>query len=199
MSTPTDPLFPQQWHFGLIGDIEAIWDDYTGAGISLGLYDDGVQFDHPELAPNYDASLHVVNGSGVAVNPYPNISAGEAQGTAVAGIIAGAADNGLGGVGVAHGASITGVNIFNPSTFGYIDGSITNFLSVVGQAAQKFDIAVNSWANQPLYLASQNLGDPTSKAGRLDAQYALLSANGRGGLGTIVVQAAGDNIAVGDN
>ena len=35
MTTPTDPLYEYQWHFDLIGDIETVWDDYTGEGVTV--------------------------------------------------------------------------------------------------------------------------------------------------------------------
>ncbi|EBA02110.1 hypothetical protein RB2150_00355 [Rhodobacterales bacterium HTCC2150] len=42
-TTPTDPLYVNQWHFPLLGDIETIWDEFTGAGVKVAVYDDGVQ------------------------------------------------------------------------------------------------------------------------------------------------------------
>ena len=39
---PSDPLYTQQLHFGLIGNIETIWDEYSGAGIHVGVYDTGI-------------------------------------------------------------------------------------------------------------------------------------------------------------
>ncbi len=60
--TPNDPLFPNQWFYSLIGDIEAVWDDFDGSGVHVGIYDTGVDFNHPDLAGNYDATLHVTVG-----------------------------------------------------------------------------------------------------------------------------------------
>ena len=67
---PNDPLYSQQWYLTRLGDIERIWDEYSGAGVTIGVYDGGVQSAHPDLAANYDAGLHVVvNGSPVTGEP----------------------------------------------------------------------------------------------------------------------------------
>lgn len=39
MAPPTDPLFAQQWHLPMIGNIRRIWDEYTGAGVTVAVYD----------------------------------------------------------------------------------------------------------------------------------------------------------------
>ena len=190
--TPTDPLFSIQWHFPLIGNIEAIWADYSGSGVTVGVYDDGVEAGHEDLAPNYDASLHLVDDLGNPLPPVP-LSAFDGHGTAVAGII-GAANNGIGGVGVAWGVTLAGVNIDFDETGLY--GSInapdpTEFLDLVRQGA-KFDIVSNSWGSTPLYQAYQSLATYSFDA-VVEQAYGDISASGRGGLGTIVVKSAGNN------
>ena len=50
--TPNDTLYTSQWHFPLIGDVETVWEDYSGAGVEVAVYDDGVETSHPDL--NYD-------------------------------------------------------------------------------------------------------------------------------------------------
>ena len=191
MATPNDPLFTSQWHFNLIGNIQAIWDDYDGAGVYVGVYDEGVDYTHEDLAANYESSLHVVDDSGEAVDPIPIGDA--AHGTACAGLI-GAANNGVGGVGVAYGVTLTGVNIdFNgDGVYGSVNGELDPFLSVVSQAADNFDITSHSWGSTPSFYADSGLLDD-SFAASLDVTYGTLSDDGRNGLGTIVVQAAGND------
>ena len=65
MTTPTDPLYDDQWHFSLIGDIESIWEEYDGSGVSVVVYDEGVEYDHEDLAANYDASMHFTDRKSV--------------------------------------------------------------------------------------------------------------------------------------
>jgi subtilisin family serine protease len=59
---PNDPLFVSQWHLqntgqtgGTVGadaNITGAWDTQTGAGVVIGIVDDGVQLAHPDLAAN---------------------------------------------------------------------------------------------------------------------------------------------------
>ena len=120
-SIPTDTLFNQQWHLQNTGqnggtpgvdiNVTKVWDEFTGVGVHVGIWDDGVQYTHHDLDGNYDATLHIPNTSGGGIHdPLPQ-SVDSAHGTAVAGLIAGE-NNGVGTVGVAYGASITGVDMF---------------------------------------------------------------------------------------
>ena len=197
MTSPTDPLYPSQWHLTLIGNIERLWDDYIGTGVLIGIYDDGVDYTHEDLDGVYDASLHVLDDQGQAIDPFPvnyipaPFPDSDLHGTAVAGIIA-AESNGVGGTGIAYGASITGVNIFGPEVFGYINGrSVYSFISVVLQGVQ-FDISQNSWGSTPRQSADASLAG-TGFAADLEWAYAVLSSDGRGGLGTVITQAAGND------
>jgi subtilisin family serine protease len=58
-TAPTDPLYGDQWHLAKLGDMEAIWKDYTGKGVHVGVVDSGVEYSHPDLNDNYDASLEL--------------------------------------------------------------------------------------------------------------------------------------------
>lgn len=197
MTTPTDPLYASQWHFALLGDIETIWDDYTGVGVNVGVYDSGVDYNHVDLNDNYDSSLHIVDDFGNPVDPFPSL--GSAHGTACAGLIGAEAGNGQGGVGVAYGVTITGVDIFDPSKFSNVNSNlVAGFMSSVRQAADNFDVMSNSWGSTPEYHHSQSLLHTPNNTGdtfsaHLHQEYGLLSQNGRGGLGTVVVQAAGND------
>jgi Ca2+-binding RTX toxin-like protein len=199
MTTPTDPLYATQWHLGMLGNIEAIWNEYTGAGVHVGVYDEGVDYNHEDLAANYDATRHVRNTLNLPVDPFP-ATGFNGHGTACAGII-GAANNGVGGVGVAWGVTLTGVNIdfANTGVYGSVNGPLAGFIDVVGQAAANFDVMSNSWGSYPGFYTV--VGVPGGGlATQTVAAYATLSATGRDGLGTIIVQAAGNDNedAVGD-
>lgn len=184
MTRPTDPLYPSQNHLDQIGDIEAIWEDYTGRGVSVGVYDDGVQYDHPDLAGNYDRRLHFRDG-GTVYDPYP-IGSGDGHGTAVAGIIGAVANNGIGGVGVAPGVGLTGVNFLGDIQF---QGADLYFASL--RWAANFDIMNNSWGRTPVYGASQSLLSGPDAA--THAAFGDVVDTGRGGLGTIIIQSAGND------
>ncbi len=59
---PNDPYYVIQYQFTLIGDIETVWDDYSEAGVTVGVYDGGIDYVHAALAGNYDASNHFSYG-----------------------------------------------------------------------------------------------------------------------------------------
>ena len=182
MAAPNDPLYPQQWHFNLIGDIETIWQEYSGAGVTVAVYDDGVDYTHPDLAPNYDHSLHYQNG-GVVYDPYP-IGWSDAHGTAVAGIIGAVGNNGIGGTGVAPGVTLTGVNFLNS-----LQHNATLYYDSLRWAAQ-VDVMNNSWGMVPLYASYQSL--VSGQGAMTNAAFGHVVGTGRDGLGTVIVQAAGN-------
>ncbi|HEY8382580.1 MAG TPA: S8 family serine peptidase [Microvirga sp.] len=177
MGTYQDPLSASQWHLLQIG-YNKLAAEYNGARVRIGIFDDGVEQSHPDLACNYDQSLHVVLG-GSAVAPGTGT-----HGTAVAGIIASGA-NGLGGVGVANGARIAGVNIF--------DGAAALSFSTTMRQMTRFDVVNNSWGPAGAYSdnphGGHGFGDDFQKA------LAKAAEQGRKGLGSIVVNAAGNDWA----
>jgi len=86
-----DPLFALQpaaatWH---LAEVHAVT---TGRNVKVAQLDTGVELNHPDLAGQISISENFVDGK-----PY----AAEAHGTAVAGIIAARADNGVGIAGIA--------------------------------------------------------------------------------------------------
>ena len=50
--TPTDDKYNSQksrsMGSNMLGDIESVWDSYTGAGTTVAIIDDGFDYDHPE-------------------------------------------------------------------------------------------------------------------------------------------------------
>jgi subtilisin-like proprotein convertase family protein/Ca2+-binding RTX toxin-like protein len=192
-SLPTDNLFANQWHLvntgqfggtaGMDIDVARAWDDYTGAGVHVGVYDSGVQYDHPDLAANYDSSLSVII-DGNPHDPYPNLSvSGDAHGTNVAGLIA-ASNDGTGTVGVAYDAGITGVSIFG--TF-----SDPQFISAFQQMTN-FDVTNHSWGfTTPFADNILNTGNAFWAGFFPTLEHAV--DTGRGGLGTIIVHSAGND------
>ena len=175
-----NPLFGSQWHFGLLGDIGTVWEDYTGRNVAVGVYDDGVEASHPDLSGNYDASRELS-----LVDAAPN-SGSDGHGTSVAGIIA-ATENSLGGIGVAHGATITGVDYLNDAfTLSY-----TDYLTVMRDTA-RFDVVNNSWGSLPSYSEYTDIGEASQQAGLEREALGHALETGRGGLGTILTKAAGN-------
>ena len=96
---PNDPFYEKQWYLdnsGQNGGISGIdinpqnaWDDYTGDGIFIGVIDDGVDYNNPDLSSNFLNSLSEDYCDDDA-NVMPSDSDGDGEvdwhGTAVAGI-----------------------------------------------------------------------------------------------------------------
>ncbi|MDD9926463.1 MAG: S8 family serine peptidase [Rhodospirillaceae bacterium] len=188
MFVPTDDLFDSQWHLlnaGQLGGIPGIdinvtgvWDDYTGAGIRVGVIDDGVQCDHFDLDGNYDPTGQFDYG-GNDTDPYPGSS--DFHGTAVAGLIA-AEQNGSGVVGAAFDASITAYRIFG--------GTVTEaeFADVFNRQAD-LDVANNSWGYNGFFFDNLDGALFDSVGTAIDNAV----TNGRDGLGTVLLWAAGND------
>jgi len=197
---PTDTLFNKQWYLLNTGqsgfgpgnidlNVTSVWPDYTGAGVKVAVYDDGVDFNHVDLKDNYDHSLDaVIDGSPVDANYLQPSQVGgstgfnalNAHGTTIAGVIA-AESNGVGTVGVAFGSRIVGV--YAPVT-GVGPGAPSSETIQAMQQLQNYDVA-DFAAGGSQFRDGQ--GNPN-----LSTFYAAIQSaatDGRGGLGTILVNA----------
>ena len=183
MAAPSDPLYSEQWHFGLIGDIETIWNEYDGTSVHVGVYDSAIEYDHPDFGTDlYDSSLHFVDSTGKIYDPSPTGTGTEAHGTSVAGLLLSRADNELGGSGVAPGVTFTGVNFVGDIAANESEETIIDAL----KWAQNFDIMSNSWGQFAEYLPEQSLSSPDTEMSRWTAAYEEISEFGRDGLGTVI-------------
>lgn len=183
-------MFRNQWYLqnggqaggrsGLDLNVASVWPEHTGAGVRVGVFDDGVDASSREFAGRYDGSRQLRS-----TNPADNSVSGGVHGTSVAGIIA-AANDGLGTVGIAYDAHLTGVDV--------MAGGSALFDAMRIQS--RFDVVNHSWgftgafADNPLNASWQAY----FFAGIRDA-----ADNGRGGLGTLSFVAAGNGRASGDS
>jgi len=189
----TDPLYQYQWHLNNTGqsnfasssgtsakDINVdlqIAAGKTGSGVNVAVVDSGLELAHEDLAAN------IVSGSRDFVNsdndPSPTSNGGD-HGTSVAGIIASAGWNNLGGRGVAPNASLKGYNWLGAQ-------SSANLTSTLGGETYSSDIDI---FNLSLGLYSRTFGTASTAA-----QTAFISTipSLRGGKGSIVVKSAGNH------
>jgi subtilisin family serine protease len=141
---PADDLFASQYYLRntapgeldlhmFNGDM-SVWDEFTGSGIHMGIIDDGVDYTHPDLDNNYDASREAVVG-GITIDGFHPTS-GDKHGTATSDIIC-AERNGEGTVGIAYGSTFT----MMPGVSGTATISIQNAMENYAQ----FDVIGNSW------------------------------------------------------
>ncbi|WP_347312607.1 S8 family serine peptidase [Defluviimonas sp. SAOS-178_SWC] len=181
---PTDPLYGNQWHLAQIGGLETVWDYYTGRNVDVVIYDDGVEGSHPDLNDNYSPA-GAFTYLGTTYTSAPTSTYG--HGTSVAGLIAAEAFNGQGGVGVAWNATVASLNFLDE-----VQLQPDNVVLAALNNAAKFDVMNCSWGYEPYYDPYQSLAQAGSWINDVNSVFSNISANGRGGLGTIIVQSAGN-------
>ncbi|HMF96578.1 MAG TPA: S8 family serine peptidase [Vicinamibacterales bacterium] len=195
-ATAPDPLLDEQWHLAdknvefASANVRPVWPITRGAGVVIGIVDDGLQRTHPDLQPNYVAALSrdFVDGD---TDPSPITlgdcsSSANCRGTWAAGIAAEAGDNGIGGSGVAPQASLAGIRLRGPAV------SDATEAAAFTHQLQSIAIENNSWGPSD---PDATLAGPGPLA---RAAMATAVAAGRGGKGRIFVFAAGDGRANGD-
>ncbi len=194
LAVPSDELYATnaQWHLGFIGShgfaltksgsaktgLEAVWADYQGDDVHVGIWDDGVQKSHWDLESNYDESKQVtISGT---LNDGQPMTADDGHGTSVAGLIAGD-NNGQGGVGIAFDSHITAIRIFGGADD--INNAWSRYLQTL-DSLRNFDVTNHSYGGTPDF---HTYGDV--------ARFQAAAVSGRNGLGTVNVKSAGnDNI-----
>ncbi|MGO4723170.1 MULTISPECIES: S8 family serine peptidase [unclassified Inquilinus] len=197
MAAPTDPLYAQQWHLtGPWGiNLGNIWDEFTGDGVVVAVHDQGIDFSHPDLNDNIDTA-HSFNAYTGGAGGAPQTS-DDNHGTSVAGIIA-AERNGVGVVGIAYDATL--LSYYDPLFF---DTLRTAVVAARNHAAADADVLSNSWGYGNAFYDDPNSAflDNFADAGFAAAGTATLNAaaNGRDGLGTVIVQSAGNTRDYGDD
>ena len=198
--TPNDPLFSDQWHLentaqhggnAVVGEdvnITGVWDYYNGSGVEISIIDNGVQANHPDLSTNWNSAVSY-DWCDADFDPSPR-SSEDNHGTPVAGIAAATGNNNLGVTGAAFGANLSAQKI-PLGTSGCVTYNDYHRGQVLSYYNDITDIFSNSWG--PVYYYSQSVGPLTIAALEDDVQ------NGRGGLGNIIVFAAGNGLKEGSN
>ena len=192
MAIPNDPLFTDQWHlrntaagqFDL--NVVDVWDDYTGAGVTIVVIDDGVEAAHPDLAANYSTvkDYDLQNSSEtitLAPESAPGAGDGSFHGTAAAGIIGAVGNNNLGVVGVAYGSTLFGIKLGEglADPINLVSGQLS-----FGGVDRSADIVSMSLGT---LSAGNFFGSQDPSIGAANAM-AFGAQNGRGGKGTIYVK-----------
>lgn len=199
----SDILYKYQWHLENNGgndytvwdavagndiNVKDVWDDYTGKGVTVAVIDQGIEINHPDLVDNIDIgqSWNYLTQS----HDTTPVNSENAHGTAVAGIIAASAKNGIGGRGVAPDASLVSINMLESQSI--TDWSLSLESLVRGIDDGGIDIYNNSWGKVAgtVYKNEDTIGS-------LYYQYANQlgygTAHGRQGKGAIYVKSAGND------
>jgi subtilisin-like proprotein convertase family protein len=187
---PNDPRYNEQWHLNNTGqsggtagedmNAEPAWDDAKGSNVLISINDDGLEYTHPDLSPNYEAS-HSYDWVDDDNDPAPG--AADDHGTAVGGLAAAKGDNGVGVTGVGLDARIAGLRM--------IGGGLTDqdLADIFGWHNQDVDIQNNSWG----YTSNFGLEGALTLAALQNGVTA-----GRGGKGVIYVFSAGNDGDIGE-
>ncbi|WP_427452842.1 S8 family serine peptidase [Litorimonas sp. WD9-15] len=192
---PSDPQFNSQLNLinGTAGqldiNVELAWDDYSGAGVQINIFDNGFDYVHADLAPNYlsDIDYDYTN------NDFdPIATGGNNHGTAVIGIVGAAADNGEGGVGIAFNSTLVGYQGFGIGAANSADqildaaGLGDGIGNTNGNGSGSEIISVSAGYSSNVFLNFTSLDDGI-------AALETISAQGRDGLGTIYVKSSGNS------
>jgi subtilisin-like proprotein convertase family protein len=199
---PNDQYFSSQWHLRNTGqngglarmDVNVIntWNTYKGAGVRIGIVDDGLECYHPDLFPNVDFQYNY-DWNGGDTDPSPEQSEWEgelywdAHGTACAGVAAARGGNGFGVSGVAPFARLVGMRL--------TAGEYTDLMQAEAFTHRQdvIQIKSNSWGPVDDGVTLEAPG-PLAAAALKNA-----ATTGRGGKGTIFVWAGGNGRREQDN
>jgi subtilisin family serine protease len=108
---PNDPQYPSAWHLPKISAPTA-WDNAKGIGVTIAILDSGIDLSHPDLMPQLVPGWNFYDGNN-------NVADVHGHGTAVAGVAAAAANNGLGVSSVSFQSKIMPMRVTDPEGYGY--------------------------------------------------------------------------------
>jgi subtilisin family serine protease len=165
VSVPNDTSYGSQWWLPAVGD-RTMWAVGAGTGVVVAVVDSGVDMSHPDLVANLLSNGYNF-GDGNA-NPQDYLG----HGTAVAGVIAAAQNNGIGVSGLAPGAKLLPIKV----SVGF-DSSFTSDVLALG-----IDYAVSQGAR----VINLSLTVPATQTVQDAIQRALNQ-------GVVVVAAAGND------
>lgn len=214
-----DPLFDDQWSLrntgqsahaakgGVAGEDlrmeDTLADGPTGDGVTVAIVDQGLEICHPDLAPNVEAgrSYNFVAGQwhgADARDPFvPSLLEGD-HGTSVAGVVAMAADNGIGGRGVAPDADLRGYNLLALAQFSHLGGEYdidARELDALGMSdsnPRSDDVDIFNMSYGSAYGASK-LGTDKRNALKTGVEQLRTNNGSSEPLGAIYVLAAGNS------
>ena len=208
-ATVDDPLHANQWHLYRSAPnvpvpgvaqiyVHHAWDHTKGdPAVVVAIFDSGMDVDHEDLAPNivsmFDPSAGdedaraecsaSFDGAGEAAGCPADRPYFESHGTAVAGVVAARGDNGLGLSGVCPNCSLMAVRLLGDQV-----GSGLSTAEAFERAVDEGAAVINnSWG------PARSRYFPLSQAERDAFDHARTA--GRGGLGTVIVFAAGNSTA----
>lgn len=176
---PNDPRLGGQWYLDRIG-IRAAWARETGdASVVVAIVDNGCDLAHPDLLDHMEPGRDLVDGDDTpAFFPDRN---GNEHGTACAGLVAAVGDNGIGIAGTCPECHLRCIRLLSDNGAATL---ISTDVEAYATSLERGDaVSSNSWG------FTERIPVPMPLAEALET----LIAEGRGGLGTVVVFAAAND------
>ncbi len=180
--TPNDPRLPQQQaHLDRV-QVPGAWDAAQGAGMIVAVLDDGVDYDHPDLAPNVWTNTGEIPGNGIdddgngyiddvhgwdfgsgdndarpVLNEQWNFV--ESHGTLVAGIVGSVINNNLGTAGIAGLAKIMPIRFTGYGVTVTSAGIAQSLAYAANNGAKVINISfsIDPYMNDPAFYAATDL------------------------------------------
>jgi len=191
---PNDSLINNQWHLKNTNstrthiNVEPAWNypntGIRGAGIRIGIVDDGLETAHPDLSPNVDIN----NGKDWNGNDFdPSPGTGDKHGTPCAGNAGACGNNNLGVSGSAPESSLVGMRLI---AAGVTDAQEAEAMTWKNDIIQ---VKSNSWGPNDTGSNIEGPGPLTAAA------FQSATSNGRSGRGTIFLWAGGNGAGSNDN
>ncbi len=144
-TTNSNPDFSLQWNMQAISAPQAWAAGYKGQGVRVAVLDVGMYLDHPDLKANINKSLShnfvTYAGENNPLDPSFTLAPEFSHATHVAGIIA-AADNNIGGIGVAPQAEIISVKVLPDQGFGYLSWIIKGIMYAADNGAKVINMSI---------------------------------------------------------
>jgi subtilisin family serine protease len=178
-----DPLSNRQWDMFQIHVPEAQTVNSGSQSVVVGDIDTGLDWSHPDLAPNLDFAASVSCVGGVPNTDPAAWMDDNGHGTHTAGTIAAAA-NGIGIVGVAPNVRIAGIKAGNADGYFFPEAVVCAFMWA---GTHQIDVTNNSYYADPWLFNCRN--DPVQRAIWKAEQRAIRFAQTQG---VVVISAAGN-------
>jgi subtilisin family serine protease/N-acetylneuraminic acid mutarotase len=171
VTTPNDPLFPEQWGLAKI-QAPAAWNTTTGsATVPVAIIDSGIDFSHLDLAGKLWVNPGEIAGNGIdddnngyvddvngwdLVNDDNDPADDHGHGTQVAGIAAAATDNSVGIAGTCWGCKIMPVKVMQASGSANYSDIAAGVLYAAQKGARVINLSLGAYSYSfALHAASQ--------------------------------------------
>jgi subtilisin family serine protease len=148
VAVPNDPYYGIAWHLPKIG-APAAWDLTRGSGsVTVAILDTGVDGTHPDLASKLVPGWNFYNNNADSSDVY-------GHGTAVAGTVAAATNNGLGVAAVAWDCSLMPLRISDPQGYASTSTIGTALIWAADHGARVANVSYRASTNLTVQTAAQ--------------------------------------------